>query len=57
MQAADLCFAAHTQLPHILYLGALNLCVLLNSMNDSNLRPGYILLFEILSYRQLTVQQ
>jgi hypothetical protein len=57
MQAAELCFAAHTQLLHKLYLGALNLCVLLNSMNDSNLRAGYILLFEIRNYRQLAVQQ
>jgi hypothetical protein len=56
MQAAELCFAAHTQLVHFLYLGALNLCILLNSMNDSNLRAGYILLFEVLNYRQLTVQ-
>ena len=41
----------HTRLLHILYLGVLNLCVLLNSMIYSNLRAGYILLFEILNYR------
>jgi hypothetical protein len=58
MKAAKLCVAAHTQLLHFPYFIALNcVCVLLKSMNDSTLKAGYIMLYEILNDRQLTVQQ